>query len=147
MTELERFVLLQIYDSSWKDHLLAMDHLKSGIGLRGFAEQDPRVAYKREGAGLFDEMLRNVREKVTDMIFKVRLAAGEEMASVYEVSSMVHEQLQGYDHLARDMADQAAAAGPQKVQTIRRDLPKVGRNDPCPCGSGKKYKKCCGKSA
>jgi preprotein translocase subunit SecA len=145
MTELERFVLLQIYDSSWKDHLLAMDHLKSGIGLRGFAEQDPRVAYKREGAGLFDEMLRNVQEKVTDMIFKVRLAAGEEIASVYEVSSMVHEQLQGYDHLARDMADQAAAASAQKVQTIKRAVPRVGRNDPCPCGSGKKYKKCCGR--
>ncbi|HUT01435.1 MAG TPA: preprotein translocase subunit SecA [Phycisphaerae bacterium] len=147
MTELERFVLLQIYDSSWKDHLLAMDHLKSGIGLRGFAEQDPRVAYKREGATLFQEMLAGVQEKVTDMIFKVRLTAGQEIASVYEVSNVVHEQLQGYDHLAQDMADQAAAAAPQKVQTIRRNVPRVGRNDPCPCGSGKKYKKCCGKVA
>ena len=146
MTELERFVLLQIYDTSWKDHLLAMDHLKSGIGLRGFAEQDPRVAYKREGANLFQEMLTGVREKITDMIFKVRLTAGEEMASVYEVSNLVHEQLQGYDHLARDMADQAAATAPMKAQTIRRDVPRVGRNDPCPCGSGKKYKKCCGKN-
>jgi len=145
MTELERFVLLQIYDSSWKDHLLAMDHLKSGIGLRGFAEQDPRVAYKREGASLFQEMLTGVQEKVSDMVFKVRLTADAEIASVYQVSSAVHEQLQGYDHLARDMADQAAAAAPQKVQTIRRDVPKVGRNDPCPCGSGKKYKKCCGR--
>ncbi len=147
MTELERFVLLQIYDSSWKDHLLAMDHLKSGIGLRGFAEQDPRVAYKREGANLFQEMLADVQEKVTDMVFKVRLTAGQEVASVYEISNVVHEQLQGYDHLAREMADQAAAASPQRVQTIRRDVPRVGRNDPCPCGSGKKYKKCCGKSA
>ena len=146
MTELERFVLLQIYDTSWKDHLLAMDHLKSGIGLRGFAEQDPRVAFKREGADLFQGMLDGVREKVTDMIFKVRLAAGEELANVYQVSNMVHEQLQGYDHLARDMADQAAAAAPQKVATIRREVPRVGRNDPCPCGSGKKYKKCCGKN-
>ncbi len=144
MTELERFVLLQIYDSSWKDHLLAMDHLKSGIGLRGFAEQDPRVAFKREGANLFQEMLAGVQEKVTDMIFKVRLAAGEEMANVYQVSHAVHEQLQGYDHLARDMADQAAATQSQKPQTIRREVPRVGRNDPCPCGSGKKYKKCCG---
>jgi len=147
MTELERFVLLQIYDSTWKDHLLAMDHLKSGIGLRGFAEQDPRVAYKREGANLFQEMLGDVQEKVTDMIFKVRLTAGQEMASVYEVSNVVHEQLQGYDHLAREMADQAAAASPHRVQTIRRDVPRVGRNDPCPCGPGKKYKKCCGKVA
>jgi len=146
MTELERFVLLQIYDSSWKDHLLAMDHLKSGIGLRGYAEQDPRVAYKREGARLFQEMLSGVRDKITDMIFKVRLTAGAEMANVYEISGMVHEQLQGYDHLARDMADQQAAAAPRKVETIVRDKPRVGRNDPCPCGSGKKYKKCCGKN-
>jgi preprotein translocase subunit SecA len=143
MTELERFVLLQIYDSSWKDHLLAMDHLKGSIGLRGYAEQDPRVAYKREGARLFDEMETGVREKITDMIFKVRLSAGEEMASVYQVSNMVHEQLTGYDHLARDMAEQRAGES-QRVQTIRREMPKVGRNDPCPCGSGKKYKKCCG---
>ena len=145
MTELERFVLLQIYDSSWKDHLLAMDHLKSAIGLRGFAEQDPRVAFKREGARMFQDMLAGVRDKITDMIFKVRLAAGEQMSSVYEVSSLVHEQLSGYDHLAQDMADQAVAAESKRVETIIRDVPKVGRNDPCPCGSGKKYKKCCGK--
>jgi preprotein translocase subunit SecA len=145
MTELERFVLLQIYDSTWKDHLLIMDHLKAGIALRGYAEQDPRVAYKREGAAQYQLMLVAVREKVTDMIFKVRLSAGQEMASVYQVSSAVHEQLQGYDHLARDMADQAAAAAPQKPQTIRHEGPRVGRNDLCPCGSGKKYKKCHGK--
>ncbi|HUS47229.1 MAG TPA: SEC-C metal-binding domain-containing protein, partial [Phycisphaerae bacterium] len=145
MTELERFVLLQIYDSTWKDHLLAMDHLKSGIGLRSYAEQDPRVAYKREGSRMFQEMLAGVREKVTDMIFKVRLAAGQEMESVYQISSMVHEQLTGYDHLAQEMAQQAQGEL-QKVQTIIRQAPKVGRNDPCPCGSGKKYKKCCGKN-
>jgi len=145
MTALEQFVLLQIYDSSWKDHLLAMDHLKSGIGLRGYAEQDPRVEFKREGAAQFQDMLTGVQEKVTDMIFKVRLAAGQEMTNVYQVSNTVHEQFQGYDHLARDMADQAAAAQSQKVQTIVRNVPRVGRNDPCPCGSGKKYKKCCGR--
>ncbi|MCD6365553.1 MAG: SEC-C domain-containing protein, partial [Planctomycetes bacterium] len=146
MTELERFVLLQIYDASWKDHLLAMDHLKSGIGLRSYAEQDPRVAYKTEGAELFTEMLEGVRDKVTDMIFKVRIQAGAEVASVYEISSMVHEQLSGYDHLAQELDGQRqAAAERQKVETIVRSVPKVGRNDPCPCGSGKKYKKCCGK--
>ncbi|HHH76718.1 MAG TPA: hypothetical protein ENL03_06815, partial [Phycisphaerae bacterium] len=74
MTALERFVLLQVYDSSWKDHLLAMDHLKESIGLRSYAEQDPRVAFKREGSAMFQEMLTGVRDKVTDMIFKVRLA-------------------------------------------------------------------------
>ena len=144
MTELERFVLLQIYDSSWKDHLLAMDHLKSGIGLRGFAEQDPKVAYKREGARLFQEMLAGVREKVTGMIFKVRLTAGAQMVNVYQISDMVHEKLSAYDQAAQTM-DQARQAGPlERTKPITRGVPKVGRNDPCPCGSGKKYKKCCG---
>ena len=143
MTELERFVLLQIYDSSWKDHLLAMDHLKSGIGLRGYAEQDPRVAFKREGARLFLEMLAGVREKVTDMIFKVRLSADAKVANVYQISNMVHEQLSVYDQVAHDMAQQQAAQS-EKPKTIVRGVPKVGRNDPCPCGSGKKFKKCCG---
>ena len=149
MTELERFVLLQIFDSCWKDHLLAMDHLKSGIGLRSYAEQDPRVAYKREGSRLFQEMLTGIQDKVADMIFKVRLTAGAQMANVYQVSNLIHEQLTGYDHLAQEMAQQqeAAAAQTQRVKTIIRDVPKVGRNDPCPCGSGKKYKKCCGRGS
>jgi preprotein translocase subunit SecA len=145
LTELERFVLLQIYDSSWKDHLLAMDHLKSGVGLRGFAEQDPKIAYKKEGFRQFQDMLAGVREKVTDIVFKARLTSDSQMQSVYQVSRLVHEQLTGYDHLAQDMAAQQAAAAPQKVQTIIRQTPRVGRNDPCPCGSGKKFKKCCGK--
>jgi preprotein translocase subunit SecA len=144
MTELERYVLLQIYDQSWKDHLLNMDHLKGGVGLRSFAEQDPRVVYKREGARQFQEMLAGVRDKVTDMIFKVSLSAGEEQVSnVYDISSTVHEQLSGYDHLTGGV-DPQAAQSQARPQTIIRDIPKVGRNDPCPCGSGKKYKKCCG---
>ncbi len=147
MTELERYVFLQIYDSSWKDHLLGMDHLKSGIGLRGYAEQDPRVAFKREGSNLYREMISGVRDKVTDMIFKVRLAAEQELESVYQVSSLVHEQLSGYDHLAQEMAEQGGPGEQTKIQTIRRDIPRVGRNDPCPCGSGKKFKKCCGRNA
>jgi len=146
MTELERFVLLQIYDTSWIDHLLGMDHLKSGIGLRGFAERDPRVAYKTEGSELFREMIAGVREKVTDMIFKVRLAAGAQMASAYRISNVIHEQLSGYDHLTQQM-DQQAAMGPQKVKQIVREAPRVGRNDPCPCGSGKKFKNCHGRNA
>ncbi|MHC4294281.1 MAG: preprotein translocase subunit SecA [Planctomycetota bacterium] len=147
MTELERYVLLQIYDGSWKDHLLGMDHLKSGIGLRSYAEQDPRVAYKREGARLFREMLAGVRDKVTDMIFKVRLTSEAQIASVYQISNMVHDQLSAYDEATREMdARQQRPGEMQKVKTIIREVPKVGRNDPCPCGSGRKYKKCCGKT-
>jgi len=146
LTELERFVLLQIYDTTWKDHLLAMDHLKGGIGLRGFAEQDPKIVYKKEGFRQFEEMLRSVREKVTDIVFKARLTGDAEMANVYEAAQFVHEQLSGYDHLAREMAAQQAAAEPRRIEQIVRDQPKVGRNDPCPCGSGKKFKKCCGRN-
>jgi preprotein translocase subunit SecA len=142
MTELERFILLQIHDTGWMNHLLAMDHLRGGINLRSYAEQDPRVAYKREGSRLFGEMWDGIRDRVTDMILKVRISAGQEVSSVYRVTDAVHEQLQGYDHLTQDMA-QAAQELP-KVVTITRQAPRVGRNDPCPCGSGKKYKKCCG---
>jgi preprotein translocase subunit SecA len=144
-TELERFVLLQIYDVSWKDHLLLMDQLKSGIGLRSFAEQDPKIAYKREGMKHYADMMIGAREKVADMIFKVRLSPEAQLANVYQISSMVHEQLSGYDHLARNMADQQAAAKPEKIKPIVRETPRVGRNEPCPCGSGKKYKQCHGK--
>jgi preprotein translocase subunit SecA len=86
-----------------------------------------------------------VRDKVSDMIFKVRLTAQTRMSSVYQVTSQVHEHLAGYDHLAQDMASQARQADVQKTKPIIRDTPKVGRNEPCPCGSGKKYKKCHGK--
>ncbi len=144
MTELERYVLLQIYDNAWKDHLLSIDHLKSGINLRSYAEQDPRVAFKREGARLFEEMLIAIADKVSDMIFKVRVTAEDEASSVYQVSNVVHDQLSAYDGLTQQAEQQQAGQAP-KVATIKRDIPKVGRNDPCPCGSGKKFKKCCGR--
>ena len=148
MTELERYVLLQTCDNAWVDHLLTMDHLRDAIGLRGFAEQDPRVAFKREGATQFQDMLDSIREKVSDLIFKVRLGAGSEMASAYNVTGMAHEQLTGLDHLTAGGGEgpAPATAEPQKIQTIVNEVPKVGRNDPCPCGSGKKYKKCCGRA-
>ncbi len=144
LTELEKYVLLQIYDSTWKDHLYAMDHLKSGIGLRGYAEKDPKMEYKREGYRMFQEMLSNIRDKVTDIIFKARLDSGESMRSVWNISNAMHAE---YD---RFQAQQQAAQAPQGehvVKTIKLEKPKVGRNDPCPCGSGKKYKKCCGQNA
>ena len=143
LTELEKYVLIQIYDSTWKDHLYAMDHLKSGIGLRGFAEKDPKIEYKREGFRMFQDMLSNIRNKVTDIIFKVQLDQTGEMRSVWNISNAMHADYE------RFQAQQQAAQGPQGeaavVKTVKRDQPKVGRNDPCPCGSGKKYKKCCGR--
>jgi preprotein translocase subunit SecA len=145
LTELERFVLLQIYDSTWKDHLYSMDHLKSSIGLRGFAEKDPRIEYKKEGFRMFQEMLSNIRNKVTDIIFKAQLDQTGEMRSVWNISNTMHADYERFS------AQQAAAQNPQGeipvAKTIKRDQPKVGRNDPCPCGSGKKYKKCHGANA
>ncbi|MBN1764093.1 MAG: SEC-C domain-containing protein [Sedimentisphaerales bacterium] len=144
LTELERYVLLQIYDSTWKDHLYAMDHLKGSVGLRGYAEKDPRMEYKREGFRMFQEMLSTIRDKVTDIIFKAKLAGSAEMRSVWNISSTMHNEYSQFE------AQQEAAQRPQaeaKPATIKLEKPKVGRNEPCPCGSGKKYKKCCGRGS
>jgi len=143
LTDLERYVLLQIYDATWKDHLYAMDHLKGSVGLRGFAEKDPKIEYKREGYRMFQEMLSNIRDKVTDIIFKAQLESEQSLRSVWNISASSHTEY------AQFQAQQQAAQAPQGekiVKTIRLEKPKVGRNDPCPCGSGKKYKKCCGRA-
>jgi len=151
LTQLEQVVLLRIYDQAWKDHLYAMDHLKASIGLRGYAERDPKIEYKREGFRMFQEMMANIREHVTDTIFKVRLVDESALRSVWQVSETLHEDTTGRGIAMAAAADQEAAMRAQGgeerpvVQTIRREVPRVGRNDPCPCGSGKKYKKCCGR--
>jgi len=142
LTELERYVLLQIYDQSWKDHLYAMDHLKTSVGLRGFAERDPRLEYKREGYRMFQDMLGTIREKVTDIIFKARLESSDQLRSVWNISAASHAQF-----AAQQEAGQAPQGEGGVTKTIKLDKPKVGRNDPCPCNSGKKYKRCCGKNA
>ncbi len=146
LCDLEKYVLVQIYDTAWKDHLYAMDHLKEGIFLRAFAEKDPRIEYKQEGFRMFNEMLDQIEDKVTDTIFKVRLDAGTRTKSVWNVSSSSHDQV---DQFAMAERQRAAATAPQKTdkpKQIVKQGPKVGRNDPCPCGSGRKYKKCCGKN-
>ncbi len=151
LTMLEQVVLLRIYDDGWKNHLYAMDRLKEGIGLRGYAERDPKIEYKREGFRMFQEMMSSIRENVTDMIFKVRIVDEGSVRSVYQVSQTQHADATGAGLAVEPTPDQQAAMrsqgtdAPQVVQTIRRDVPKVGRNDPCPCGSGKKYKKCHGR--
>jgi preprotein translocase subunit SecA len=152
LTDLEQFVLIQIFDTSWKDHLYAMDMLKAGIGLHAFAEKDPRVLYKKEGYAFFGQMMAGVRDKVTDLIFRARVVGQVQAKSAYKETAAVHETAPGYgvhDTVAQAApAEQAqagdAAAEPEKVKTIVREAEKVGRNDLCPCGSGKKYKKCHG---
>jgi preprotein translocase subunit SecA len=165
LTDLEQFVLIQIFDQTWKDHLYAMDMLKAGIGLLAFAEQDPRVLYKMEGYRFFEEMLASVRDKVTDLIFRARVVGVAETRSAYKETAATHESTGGYG-VAENVAATAAAVAPTvapggsemqqaadrpqggaPVKPIVREAPKVGRNDLCPCGSGKKYKKCCGANA
>jgi preprotein translocase subunit SecA len=146
--------------------MYGMDLLRHSIGLRGYAEQDPKIAYKREGTRMFNEMLENIRERVTDLIFKVRIAgygeagyADSRAAAGAPVGPAAGGAYAGASASKADAtnvgfssaaADQEAAMRQQgeggRPQPIRRATPKVGRNEPCPCGSGKKYKHCCGKA-
>jgi preprotein translocase subunit SecA len=160
LSDLEQVVLIRFLDVSWKDHLYAMDLLRNSIGLQAFAEQDPRVMYKKEGFRFFDEMMMGVREKVTDLIYKAKLRGPVQVENAYHVTSASHEDTGGYgvaeniravgagDEAQQQQAAQAEGEGGGAVtKTIVREAEKVGRNDPCPCGSGKKYKKCCGVNA
>jgi preprotein translocase subunit SecA len=147
LSDLEKYVLLQIYDTAWKDHLYSMDKLKDSIWMRSFAEKDPKTEYKREGFRMFDEMLESTEDRVTDIIFKVHLEAGARARSVWHVSQTAHDEVSQFAMAEQQRAAAQAPQGEVKVKQIRLDKPKVGRNEPCPCGSGKKYKKCCGKNA
>jgi preprotein translocase subunit SecA len=132
MRDLENYLLLQTVDSYWKDHLLNMDHLKEGIGLRGYGQQDPLVAYKREGHALFQDMIERIKEEAVRLLFHIQLQREEQ---VQELRQEQEDQPMFYG---------PAGGGSPRPQAVRKDR-KIGRNDPCPCGSGKKYKKCCGK--
>jgi preprotein translocase subunit SecA len=147
LADLEKYVLLQIYDGTWKDHLYAMDHLKESIFLRAFAEKDPKVEYKHEGFKMFNEMLATTDDKVAGTIFKVQIAPDTKTRNVWNVSATKHDEVNQFAMAERQRAAATAPQGDQKVKQIKLDQPKVGRNEPCPCGSGKKYKKCCGKNA
>ena len=151
MRELERMILLRVVDSKWMDHIDAMDQLKSGIGLRGIGQQDPAAAYAKEGFDMFDEMIASIKEDVVRFCFNVTEATNTERVEVIEKGKEVKQDAASYEK--QIMAEQAAVPGETEVperevkqETVRREEPKVGRNDPCPCGSGKKYKHCCGRS-
>jgi len=134
MRQLEKFIMLQAVDNQWKDHLLSMDHLKEGIGLRGYGQRDPLKEYQREGYELFMDMSQRIREETVRNLFLVKLVAQDD-----------------FDELAtqreQEMVLSHGGDGDAGSRTQRRKQEKVGRNAPCPCGSGKKYKKCCGKGA
>jgi preprotein translocase subunit SecA len=147
MRRMERSVMLQILDQGWKEHLLAMDHLRSSVGLRGYAQVDPKVEYKREGMRMFEQMWDNVRAYVTNLVFKIEQLDERFVQSTFKETRAIHESAPA----AGDMSDQQRAALEQsdagaKLEPIRNRDERVGRNDPCPCGSGKKYKQCCMKA-
>ena len=129
MRDLERKILLYNVDVKWMDHIDAMDELKRGIGLRAYGQHDPVVEYRSEGFDMFDEMTRSIREDTVKLILTVRVASEEDVKR---------------EQAAKVTSESGASDGSEKGRTVRKGK-KIGRNDPCPCGSGKKYKKCCGR--
>src|SRR5215472_1378903 len=140
----ERFVMLQVVDQQWKDHLLAIDHLKEGIGLRGYGQRDPLVEYKKESFELFTIMKERIEDQIVQYLFRLQPVIREAGEATSEPRTPV--ALPSRRAAQVNYSYGAAASGGQdaKVETVHRDAPKVGRNDPCPCGSGKKFKKCHG---
>jgi len=130
--QLERIVMLQTVDSLWKDHLLSMDHLKEGIGLRGYAQQNPLIVYKKEGFELFQDMIERIKEETLGILFRVQLAEPEKIEEIRKPQQ-------------QPMFFSGSEPEQAKKKPVVRSKKKVGRNDPCPCGSGKKFKKCCGR--
>ncbi|MGE5736898.1 MAG: preprotein translocase subunit SecA [Acidobacteriota bacterium] len=169
----ERMIMLSVLDSQWKDHLLSMDHLREGIGLRGYGQHDPVVEYKRESFDMFEEMMKRFQEDTVRYLYLMQIlerpvesvtvnAGAEGTAPALEparadqdgnghrrrnVSTSVDDLEEAFQRRKRRELEQARMAGSgeyQPVQQVVRGGDKIGRNDPCPCGSGKKYKKCCG---
>ena len=145
----ERSIMLQVIDSQWREHLAALDHLRQGIHLRGYAQKNPKQEYKREAFELFSDMLDRVRDDAIKVLMTVRIQSAEEVQQAEEAAALAaqNQQLE-YQHSEYQEGGEPAAAIPAPASdhpgTIRNILPKVGRNEPCPCGSGKKYKQCHG---
>jgi len=144
-TPFMRMILLQSIDSHWREHLAALDYLRQGIHLRGYAQKNPKQEYKREAFELFSQLLDVVKMDVTRVLMTVRIQSQEEVAQAAEAIEERAERISNvtYTHPNED----GSVSEEQDVATLAADVPKVGRNDPCPCGSGKKYKQCHGRLA
>jgi preprotein translocase subunit SecA len=160
MRKLEKIILLQTVDSKWKDHLYVMDDLKQGISLRAYGQKDPLVEYKNEAFQIFSAMIDNIKEEVTEFIFKIKQVEEEKKKSIFGIvpHQLQHSQLGQFSQGPPQQQEQSrqqpgkepkikTSRQPQssKPKPYKREKPKIGRNDPCPCGSGKKYKNCCGR--
>jgi len=137
--QLEKIILLQVVDNLWKDHLLSMDHLKEGIGLRGYGQKNPLNEYKREGFDLFASVIGAIKTQTVSSLIRVKVVHEEEVERLEEERRRQQEQEK------LQMNKGAAGIDGKGQQTVKREGDKIGRNAPCPCGSGKKYKKCCGR--
>ena len=141
MRELERVVMLKVVDEKWMNHIDDMDELKNGIGLRAYGQQDPVVKYRMEGMDMFDEMIANMKVDVVKILMNIRRQNGEvKRQEAAKITGAALEAIESVDGGKKINT-------PEHSQTVVNEGPKVGRNDPCPCGSGKKYKNCCGKNA
>ncbi len=142
MRQLERMVLLQMVDTLWKEHLLHMDHLKEGIGLRGYGQKNPLNEYKREGYNLFIGMVEAVKQHTVANLMRIQIVQDDQLERLEEERRKQRER-------ELEEAKRSNNAGPEAVdrKPVQRVEDKIGRNAPCPCGSGKKYKKCCGQTA
>ena len=139
MRELERVVMLKVVDEKWMNHIDSMDELKNGIGLRAYGQQDPVVRYRIEGMDMFDEMISDIKVDVTKILMNIRQQGEAKRQETVKITGAALEAIHSVDG--------GAKIGTDVDRTIRNEGPKIGRNDPCPCGSGKKYKNCCGKNA
>ncbi len=161
MLYLEKFILLQVIDTKWKEHLYGLDNLREGIGLRAYGQRDPLVEYKREAFDMFDHMTDAIKEEAVELFFRVQAVHETKMPSVLETpkAQFLHPETQSLAAGRPDAPAPREIGGPSGFATrnetaddrapepVKRDHDKVGRNDPCPCGSGKKFKKCCGVNA
>ena len=140
-----RMVLLQAIDSHWREHLAALDYLRQGIHLRGYAQKNPKQEYKREAFELFSQLLDVVKMEVTRLLLTVRIQSQEQVAEAAQALELQASQLSNltYTHPNGD----GSVSQETDPSTLVAEVPRVGRNDPCPCGSGKKYKLCHGKLA
>ncbi|WP_027350868.1 preprotein translocase subunit SecA [Halotalea alkalilenta] len=161
MKRFEKQVMLQILDTRWKEHLQSMDHLRRGIHLRGYAQKNPKQEYKREAFGLFQNLLANIKSDVVRVLSHVQVRRQEEVDQFErERRAAIEREQAASEHTREDEALEAATLSDEAVAsaaavagvaasdasgTVKREQPKVGRNDPCPCGSGKKYKQCHGR--
>ena len=141
MREIERIVMLKVVDQKWMDHIDAMDELRNGIGLQGYGRKDPVVQYRMIGSEMFDQMIESIKVDVVKLLMNMRKQKDLRRAETAKITNAALQAINSVD------GGQSTLENHEVNRTVVREEPKIGRNDPCPCGSGKKYKNCCGKNA